>query len=60
VGHHGPLLWAWPEMNSAHFLYSNRFSTNLILNRPIGGLPKLKKIQIKYAFEGFDERNNFL
>jgi hypothetical protein len=23
-------------------------------------LPKLKKIEIKYGFEGFEERNNFL
>jgi hypothetical protein len=29
------------------------------VNRPIGGLPKLKQFQIKYGFEGYEIRNNF-
>jgi hypothetical protein len=29
------------------------------LNQPIGVLPKLEKIQIKYGYEVFESRNNF-
>jgi hypothetical protein len=55
----GPLLWARPATKSSNFLYSSWFSTDLNFYRPIGGLPKLEKFQIKYGFEVFEIKNNF-
>jgi hypothetical protein len=58
LGHIGSA--SWPGlMNNAMFLFKPKFHTTLNLNQPIGDLPKLEKFQIKYGFEGFDERNNF-
>jgi hypothetical protein len=59
AGCRGPHLWSRPKINSTNFLYSNRFLTDLNLNRPIGGLIKLKKFHIKYGFEVFEIRENF-
>jgi hypothetical protein len=45
------------SVNSNTFKFiSNNFKFDLIKN----SLPKLKKIEIKYSCEGFEERNNFL
>jgi hypothetical protein len=39
-------------------LNSNQTRSNFILSKH--DLPKLKNFEIKYGFEGFDERNNSL
>jgi hypothetical protein len=39
-------------------LNSYQAHSNFILSKH--DLPKLKNFEIKYGFEGFDERNNFL
>jgi hypothetical protein len=36
----------------------NKFQIHLNFDRSKQDLPKLKKIEIKYDFEGFEERNN--
>jgi hypothetical protein len=39
---------------------SNLFQIISNLNHSKKGLPKLEKFEIKYGFEGFKERNNFI
>jgi hypothetical protein len=63
---HGPRrLGGWWATGPASPMHSDIFyliqnvQTELILIRSKAGLPLLENFQIKYGFEGFEERNNF-
>jgi hypothetical protein len=46
----------WPKIHSNKFEFKSTRS-NLFQSKQ--DLPELEKFEIKYSFEGFDERNNF-
>jgi hypothetical protein len=47
-----------PIQNNSNEFDSNQTRPNFILSKH--DLPKLENFEIKYDFEGFDERDNFL
>jgi hypothetical protein len=63
VGHYGGQLLGrlpWTLINSEFFYLFKQIPNRLGLTWAKDGLPVLQKIEIKYDFEGFEDRNNFL
>jgi hypothetical protein len=60
VGCNGSVALGRPARNNTVFLFFQNYSNEFQLIWSEDRLPVLENFQVKYRFEGFEERNNFL